>query len=149
MLADAYEQDLGLVTEGDTVVIQVPAYPGEKFAGRVGHIGEVVDPGHPYGQDPLRRPEQGPPAEAGDVREGRGQRQRPAQGDRRSPSKAVLTDGDKTYVIVATEGNVFRIRRVDVGPESEGHIRVLGGLTPGEKIVTEGAIFMKREIENQ
>ena len=44
---------------------------------------------------------------------------------------------------------MFRVRRVDVGPESEGHIRVLGGLTPGEKIVTEGAIFMKREIENQ
>ena len=149
VLADAYEQDLGLVAEGDTVTIQVPAYPGEKFAGRVGHIGDVVDPGHPHGQDPLRRPEQGPPAEARDVREGRRQRQRPPQGRWRSPTKAVLTDGDKTYVIVATEGNVFRLRRVDVGPESDGRIRVLGGLTPGEKIVTEGAIFMKREIENQ
>ena len=60
-----------------------------------------------------------------------------------------LTDGDKTFVIVATEGNVFRIRRVDVGPEVEGRIRVFGGITPGEKLVTEGAIFMKREIENQ
>jgi len=64
-------------------------------------------------------------------------------------SKAVLADGDKTYVIVATEGNVFRIRRIDVGPDVDGRIRVLGGLSPGEKIVTEGAIFMKREIENQ
>jgi multidrug efflux pump subunit AcrA (membrane-fusion protein) len=64
-------------------------------------------------------------------------------------SKAVLADGDRTYVIVATEGNVFRVRRVDVGPETDGRIRILGGLTPGEKIVTEGAIFMKREIENQ
>ena len=61
----------------------------------------------------------------------------------------MLTDGDKTYVIVATEGNMFRIRRVDVGPETDGRIRVLGGIPPGEKIVTEGAIFMKREIENQ
>jgi len=26
---------------------------------------------------------------------------------------------------------------------------VLGGLQQGEKIVTDGAIFMKREIENQ
>ena len=38
--ADAYEQDLGLISEGDTVAIQVPAYPGEKFPGRVGHIGD-------------------------------------------------------------------------------------------------------------
>jgi multidrug efflux pump subunit AcrA (membrane-fusion protein) len=44
---------------------------------------------------------------------------------------------------------VFRVRRVDVGPETDGRVRVMGGLTPGEKIVTEGAIFMKREIENQ
>jgi membrane fusion protein, heavy metal efflux system len=65
------------------------------------------------------------------------------------PSKAVLTDGDKSLVVVATEGNVFRARRVSVGPEAEGQVRVLGGLQPGEKIVTDGAIFMKREIENQ
>ena len=45
VLADVYEQDLALVAEGDTVTIQVPAYPGETFTGRVGHIGDVVDPG--------------------------------------------------------------------------------------------------------
>jgi len=65
------------------------------------------------------------------------------------PTKAVLTEGDKSLVVVAIEGNVFRSRRVDVGPETEGQVRILGGLTPGEKIVTDGAIFMKREIENQ
>ena len=36
------------------------------------------------------------------------------------PTKAVLTEGDKSLVVVATEGNVFRARRVDVGPESDG-----------------------------
>ena len=64
-------------------------------------------------------------------------------------SKAVLTEGDKAFVIVASERNEFHIRRVDVGPESDGRVRLLSGLTPGDKIVTEGAIFMKREIENQ
>ena len=71
------------------------------------------------------------------------------QGDPRCRRKAVLNEGDKTMVVVATEGNVFRARRVDVGPEIDGQVRVLGGLRPGEKIVTDGAIFMKREIENQ
>ena len=148
VLADVYEQDLGLVAEGDTVTIQVPAYPGEKFAGRVGHIGDVVDPATRTvkircvvpNKDHRLKPEMFAKVDVAD------------NGRRKIigiATKAVLTDGDKTYVIVATEGNVFRLRRVDVGPESEGHIRVLGGLTPGEKIVTEGAIFMKREIENQ
>jgi len=61
----------------------------------------------------------------------------------------VLNDGDKSVVIIATEGNVFRTRRVEVGPEVEGQVRIMTGLTPGEKIVTDGAIFMKREIESQ
>src|SRR4051794_18620637 len=148
VLADAYEQDLGLVAEGDTVSIQVPAYPGEKFAGKVGHIGDVVDPATRTvkircivpNKDHRLKPEMFAKVEISDS--GRHKVMAIA-------SKAVLTDGDRTYVIVATEGNVFRIRRVDVGPETDGRIRVLGGLTPGEKIVTEGAIFMKREIENQ
>ena len=148
VLADVYEQDLGLVAEGDAVTIQVPAYPGEKFAGRVGHIGDVVDPATRTvkircvvpNKDHRLKPEMFAKVDVAD--NGRHKVIGIA-------TKAVLTDGDKTYVIVATEGNVFRLHRVDVGPESEGHIRVLGGLTTGEKIVTEGAIFMKREIENQ
>ncbi len=148
VLADAYEQDLGLVEEGDIVSIQVPAYPGEKFAGKVTHVGEVVDsstrtvkircvvpnPGHRL------KPEMYAKVEVRD------------NGRRKVilvPSKAVLSEGDKSIVIVATEGNVFRARRVDVGPEVDGQVRVLGGLVPGEKIVGEGAIFMKREIESQ
>ena len=85
VLADAYEQDLGAGRGGGhrdrsrCRPIRARSSPG-----KVGHIGDVVDPGHPHGQDPLRRPEQGPPAEARDVREGRRQRQRPPQGDRRS-----------------------------------------------------------------
>ena len=65
------------------------------------------------------------------------------------PAQAILNDGDKSVVIVASEGNVFRARRVEVGPETDGKVRLLAGLRPGEKIVTDGAIFMKREIETQ
>ena len=66
-----------------------------------------------------------------------------------APSKAILNDGEKFYVIVAQEGITFRVRRVTVGPDLDGKSRILSGLTPGEKIVTDGAIFMRREIESQ
>jgi membrane fusion protein, heavy metal efflux system len=148
VMADAYEQDLSLVAEGDTVTIQVPAYPGEKFTGRVTYVGDVVDPTTRTvkvrcvvpNKDHRLKPEMFAKVAISD------------NGRRKTmsiESKAVLTDGEKTYVIVATEGNVFHLRRVDVGPDLDGRIRLLGGVTPGEKIVTEGAIFMKREIENQ
>jgi multidrug efflux pump subunit AcrA (membrane-fusion protein) len=65
------------------------------------------------------------------------------------PSKAILNDGDKFMVIVASEGITFRIRRVAVGPDLDGQTRILSGLVPGEKIVTDGAIFMRREIDSQ
>jgi cobalt-zinc-cadmium efflux system membrane fusion protein len=148
VLADAYEQDLSLVSEGDAVSIRVLAYPGETFAGKVTHIGDVVDPAtrtvkiRCVADNPGHRLKPEMFAKV-DVRNITGRKFMTV------PAKAVLSDGDKSVVIVATEGNVFRTRRVDAGPEVEGQVRILGGLVPGEKIVTDGAIFMKREIESQ
>jgi cobalt-zinc-cadmium efflux system membrane fusion protein len=146
--ADAYEQDLALVAEGDAVTIRVPAYPGETFAGKVGHVGDIVEPATRT-------------VKIRCVADNRSHRLKPemfakvdvlnAAGRKfiTIPAKAVLNDGDKSVVIVASEGNVFRGRRVEVGPETEGQVRILGGLRAGEKIVTDGAIFMKRELDSQ
>jgi len=148
VIADAYEQDLSLVSEGDPVTIRVPAYPGETFPGKIGHVGDVVD------------------ATTRSVKircvvDNKTHRLKPemfakvdvlnAAGHKLTlvPAQAVLNDGDKSLVIVASEGNMFRPRRVDVGPEVDGKVRVLGGVRPGEKIVTDGAIFMKRELDSQ
>ena len=148
VLADAYEQDLALVSEGDPVTIRVLAYPGETFGGKVGHIGDVVDPTtrtvkiRCIAYNPMHRLKPEMFAKV-DVRNVTGRKFMTV------PAKAVLNDGDKSVVIIATEGNIFRTRRVEVGPEVEGQVRIMTGLTPGEKIVTDGAIFMKREIESQ
>jgi cobalt-zinc-cadmium efflux system membrane fusion protein len=148
VLADVYEQDLGLVALGDPVAVQVPAYPGEKFAGKVGNIADVIDTTTRTvkvrcvvpNADHRLKPEMFARVEI---------RSSGKQKVILVPTQAVLADGDRSLVIVATEGNTFRARRVEVGPENDGKVRVLSGLTPGEKIVTEGAIFMKREIESQ
>ena len=148
VLADVYEQDLGLVALGDPVAVQVPAYPSEKFAGKVGNIADVIDTTTRTvkvrcvvpNADHRLKPEMFARVEI---------RSSGKQKVILVPTQAVLADGDRSSVIVATEGNTFRARRVEVGPENEGKLRVLSGLTPGEKIVTEGAIFMKREIESQ
>jgi multidrug efflux pump subunit AcrA (membrane-fusion protein) len=63
------------------------------------------------------------------------------------PISAVLSDGEKSRVIVADSQGAFRSRDVEVGPEHEGQVRVLGGLTAGEKIVVEGALFVKSELD--
>jgi cobalt-zinc-cadmium efflux system membrane fusion protein len=148
VLADVYERDLALVHQGDQVTIKVPAYPDRGFSARIGHIGEVIDPNTrtvkircvAANPDHLLKPEMFAAIEVQSAIS----RKLIAV-----PSKAILNEGDKSFVVVATEGNVFRQRQVDVGPDLEGQVRILKGLLPGEKIVGAGAIFMKREIESQ
>jgi cobalt-zinc-cadmium efflux system membrane fusion protein len=147
VLADLYEQDLALVTPSASIQVRVPAYSGEAFAGKVDHVGDVVDPmSHTV---KLRCVVPNP-----------GGRLKPemfarieltSAGDKKAillPSRAILTDAQHTRVIVASEGNVFRQRIVETGPEVEGKVRVLSGLRAGERVVTDGAIFLKREMES-
>ena len=40
---DIFEKDIGLIHVGTTVLLEVPAYPGEEFKATVGYISKVVD----------------------------------------------------------------------------------------------------------
>ncbi len=148
VLADLYEQDLALVTQGAPIRVTVPAYPGETFSGTVDHVGEVLDPAThtvklrcvvPNPGNRLK-PEMFAKIEVTDA------------GQRKTillPSDAILTDGAHAKVIVATEGNVYRQRNVETGPDADGMVRVLSGVKPGEKVVTAGAIFVRRKMESE
>lgn len=147
-LADVYEQDLGLVAPGAAVAVHVPAYPGESFQGNVAHIGDVVDPASRTvklrcvlpNADTRLKPEMFARIDLMDT------------GGKKTivvPSAAVLNDSDHARVIVYGDDLVFRLRTITAGPETAGKVRVIDGLKPGEKIVTEGALFLKHEIENR
>lgn len=148
VLADVYEQDLALVELDAPVTVHVPAYPADAFTGKITNIGEVVDAATRTvkvrcvvpNPDHRLKPEMFARVKV---------QSKPGHKVIQVPSKAILNDGEKFYVIVAQEGITFRMRRVSVGPDLDGQSRILSGLTPGEKIVTDGAIFMRREIESQ
>jgi cobalt-zinc-cadmium efflux system membrane fusion protein len=146
--ADVYEQDLKLVKEGDNVAVSVEAYPGEKFPGLVAHVGDVVDPSsHTVklrcvlpNPDGRLKPEMFAKIELSDAG---------AAKVILIPSKAVLADSEHTRVIVQTPDGTFHMKVVSVGPEVDGQVRVLSGLVPGERVVTQGALFLKGDIEDQ
>lgn len=142
--ADAYEQDLTLVQVGAQVRVHVPAYPGESFAGKVIHIHDTVDPetrtvkvrcllDNPGGR---LKPEMFANVELSNP-----------DGPRALviPTAAVLNDGDQSFVLVVGDDQAFKSVKVDVGPEQKGMVRVLSGLKPGQRIVTQGALFLQRE----
>jgi membrane fusion protein, heavy metal efflux system len=147
VLADLYEQDLGMVQSGAPVKVVVPAYPDESFEGKIDHVGDVVEPTSRTVKvrcvvpNPDRRlkPEMFARIELTDA------------GGKKAivlPASAILTDSEHTRVIVAGGDHVYRPRAVIVGPEVEGKVRILGGLKVGEVVVTQGAIFLKREMES-
>jgi multidrug efflux pump subunit AcrA (membrane-fusion protein) len=65
------------------------------------------------------------------------------------PANAVLSDGEANVVMVAMADGKFAKRRVEIGAESEGRLAVLSGLHPGERVVVDGALFLKAELENR
>jgi cobalt-zinc-cadmium efflux system membrane fusion protein len=145
--ADVYEQDLSLITSGATVNVTVPAYPGETFPGTVARLGDVVDPTSrtvklrclvPNAHGKLK-PEMFAKIALAD-----------ATGRKVLviPARAALNEAGKFRVIVV-EGNVFRTVSVELGPEIEGRVRVLSGLKAGDRVVTDGALFLKHDIDNK
>ena len=63
------------------------------------------------------------------------------------PSAAVHRIGERTIVFVPkNEPGRFEARDVQLGGETEGYIRVLGGLQAGERVVTKGSFTLKTRL---
>lgn len=147
VLADVYERDLGRVAAGQRATVRVAADPGRAFEGQVTHVGELVDPATRTVKVRIEvnnpglalKPEMfARVAIQGSAPEG------PALS---VPSSAVLSDGDASSVVVATGEGRYQKRAVEVGGEQEGRVRILSGLVPGERVVVEGALFLKSAID--
>ncbi|BDG08912.1 efflux RND transporter periplasmic adaptor subunit [Anaeromyxobacter paludicola] len=145
--ADVYERDLGLASVGQRAAVTVPAFPGETFAGTVTHIGDLVDP---QTRTVKVRVEVENPS----------QRLKPEMFARVTligrpgapagltvPADAILSDGQASAVIVAVSPGRFQKRPVALGPEQDGRIRVLSGLSPGDQVVVDGGLYLKAELE--
>ena len=62
------------------------------------------------------------------------------------PSAAVQNLGNQQIVFVATEKpNIFMLKFVRLGTESNGQYVVLEGLNVGDKIVMEGSFLLRAE----
>lgn len=73
-----------------------------------------------------------------------------ARGALTVPVQAVLrSGGDRTAVIVAAGGGRFVPRRVELGLESDGLVRVTAGLEEGERIVTSSQFLLDSESSLQ
>jgi membrane fusion protein, heavy metal efflux system len=142
VLADLYERDLALVRDGQFAVVNVEAYPGVDFPATVAAVGDVVDPAtrtikvrawvnneaHKLKPEMFARLH----LEVGDAAQFIA-----------VPREAVLEVDGKQFVYVVDDQDRYVKREVKVSNISPDQVRVLEGLTRGQRIVTKGAVLIK------
>lgn len=142
VVADVYERDLALVKVSQVARVNVEAYPSTDFGAVVASIGDVVDPNTRTikvrawvdNQEQKLKPEMFA-------------RLRLDVGDALPflaiPKEAVVEIDGKHFVYLVEAGDKFVKKEVKVSSVSAEFVRVLEGLTPGERIVTKGAVLVK------
>jgi membrane fusion protein, heavy metal efflux system len=142
VVADVYERDLALVKVSQVARVNVEAYPEADFAAVVAAIGDVVDPNTRTikvrawvdNQDHRLKPEMFA-------------RLRLDIGDANPfltiPKEAVVEVDGKYFVYLVESPDKYVKREVRVSNVSSDMVRVLQGLSPGQRIVTKGAVLVK------
>jgi cobalt-zinc-cadmium efflux system membrane fusion protein len=65
------------------------------------------------------------------------------------PDEAVVYEGDSARVWIAGPNNALALRPIKVGRGSHGMIEVLAGLTPSDRVVTSGSLFIDRAAKRE
>ena len=142
VIADVYERDLALVKEGQFARVRVEAYPEVDFPATVASVGDVVDPASRTiklrawvnNQDHRLKPEMFA-------------RLHIQVGDSTRilvvPKESVLEADGKQFVFLVEEADRYVKHEVKVANFTADQMRVLEGLTPGQRIVTKGAVLIK------
>jgi membrane fusion protein, copper/silver efflux system len=142
--ADIYEQDLRFVSVGQTMHVDIDAYPGEHFQGRVSYVYPEVrmDTRTARIRISLANP-------AGRVKPGMFatvQLESPiSESAVLVPRDAVMHSGTHDMVFVEEGPGVYRARQVLVGAEMGGRTQILSGLRAGERVVKRANFLLDSE----
>jgi len=60
------------------------------------------------------------------------------------PREAIIYEGDGARVWVANDDKSLELRRITVGLINGNLVQVVRGLSPHEKVITKGALFIDR-----
>jgi membrane fusion protein, heavy metal efflux system len=142
VLANIYQSDMSEVHVGDQVSVQTDSYP-DKFHGKISFISPALDPTSRTLQARV-------------VVENPGEKLKNnmyvvvtvnAGVDQNAiavPDSSVLRDDEnQPFVYVATSSNQFGRRPVEIGQSQAGKTQILKGLSPGDKVVGDGSLFLQ------
>lgn len=144
VIAEVPETQAAWVKPGDSAEVDVPALPGERFAGQVDYL-------YPELMQATRT------LKVRVVVKNPGGHLRPGmfaaahlRGDTRAqvlsvPTEAVIKTGTRSVVIVAYDATHFRPALVRLGAEQGGRSEILEGLSVGQSVVASGQFLIDSE----
>ena len=144
VVADVFEQDIGLVKTGTSAKVRINAYPDKLFEGRIGYVYptlnadtrtvpvrvELANPGLLLKPAMFAQVEL-PVAAKGSVVT--------------VPLSAVIDSGTRQVVLVQQGEGRFVPREVRLGARSEAHVEVLAGIKDGEQVVVVANFLIDAE----
>ena len=138
LVVNVVEKDLKQLQAGDDATVEVDAFPGEKFTGRIARVAPVLDPATRTAPieieipNPTSRLKPGMYARISIVTDQRKE-------SLVVPTNAVVDLGGRRGVFLANADNTVTFRSVRIGFEEDTQIEILDGLNEGDRIVTVGA----------
>jgi len=142
VLVNVYQNQLAYVHRGDAVTVQTDAYP-TAFHGKISYLAPALDPNTRTLQ--ARIVTQNP----GDKLKNQMYVTATVVAGRIAkaitvPAASVLRNAEnQPFVYVQTGATQFSRRMVQIGETQDGRIEILGGLSPGDKVVADGSLFLQ------
>jgi membrane fusion protein, heavy metal efflux system len=147
MLADVVESDISRLHLGQPVQVEVMAYPGREFKGKISKIYSAVDPNT---HRVTTRSEIADPKD--ELRPGMLANfvirvHDPVEATA-MPANGVVREADGTMTAwVTSDRRHFVQKVVKTGLRTDGRVQILAGLQPGELAVTDGAVFLSNMLQ--
>jgi HlyD family secretion protein len=142
LVANVVEKDLRRVEQGETARVEVDAFPGETFSGRVARVAPVLDPATRTAQIEVEIPNPGFRLKPGMY--ARVNLTIEARTNALTvPSNALVNHDGQRGVFLAAENNTAAFRPVEVGIEESNRVEILKGVTERDRVVTTGAAALQ------
>jgi cobalt-zinc-cadmium efflux system membrane fusion protein len=143
--ADIFERDLRYISVGQKADVTTAAYPTDRFSAQVSRIASVVDA-------------QTRTAKVRFLAANPGGRLKPGMFASISlylpeslasvtvPTKAVFVENGQAFVYVQTGPDEFARRQIEAVASGADRLRVVRGVEPGDRVITDGVLLM-RQVE--
>jgi cobalt-zinc-cadmium efflux system membrane fusion protein len=147
LIANVREADAPLMHVGEPVEVHVLAFPGRVFKAKISWVGPSIDPNtHRLS---VRADVENP---KGELKPGMFANFSIITGDAATapavPQRAIVYEGDTARVWVAEDDGAIAARSIRTGRIADGMVEIVTGVSPGEKVVTSGALFIDRAASN-